>query len=255
MIILAGLGAMAWLLTTRDVDAVGVEGEQAQLQSQREEVMAQTRQFMLRMGTYGPDLLDDKGGMPEYRSRVKEVITPKFAVSFEKEAATAEQLVAEAGISRQADVFATGVATIDGDSATALVAGAFTDSYPKAGRREPSPFRIEVTLVKVKGQWLVDNFTPGDGSGTVTASGSPSWYDLLGVEPGATEAEIRSAWKAAIADLDPSDRRFRVLNRAAEVLLDPEQRAAYDAELAVDGPVDARSSRRDGRGPWFRDGR
>ena len=67
---------------------------------------------------------------------------------------------------------------------------------------------------------------------------NPSWYDLLGVEPGAGEAEIRSAWKAAIADLDPSDRRFRVLNRAAEVLLDPEQRAAYDAELAVDGPVD-----------------
>jgi hypothetical protein len=163
-IILAGLGAMAWLLTTRDVEAVGVEGDQAQLQSQREAVMAQTRQFMLRMGTYGPDLLDDKGGMPEYRSRVKEVITPKFAVSFDKEAATAERLVAEAGISRQADVFATGVATIDSDSATALVAGAFTDSYPKAGRREPSPFRIEVTLVKIDGKWLVDNFTPVTGA-------------------------------------------------------------------------------------------
>jgi Mce-associated membrane protein len=67
-----------------------------------------------------------------------------------------------------------------------------------------------------------------------SSSASPSWYDLLGVEPGATEPEIRSAWKAAIADLDPSDRRFRMLNRAAEVLLDPEQRAAYDAELVVD---------------------
>ncbi len=68
---------------------------------------------------------------------------------------------------------------------------------------------------------------------------NPSWYDLLGVEPSATESEIRSAWKAAIADLDPADRRFRVLNRAAEVLLDPEQRAAYDAELAVDVPGEA----------------
>jgi len=63
---------------------------------------------------------------------------------------------------------------------------------------------------------------------------NPSWYDLLGVEPGAPEPEIRSAWKAAIADLDPSDRRFRVLNRAAEVLLDPEQRAAYDAAVEDD---------------------
>jgi len=63
---------------------------------------------------------------------------------------------------------------------------------------------------------------------------NPSWYDLLGVEPGASEPEIRSAWRSAIADLDPSDRRFRVLNGAAEVLLDPEQRAAYDAQLAAE---------------------
>jgi Mce-associated membrane protein len=60
-----------------------------------------------------------------------------------------------------------------------------------------------------------------------------SWYDVLGVEPGATADEIRTAWRAAVAELDPTDRRFRVLNRAAEVLLDPEKRVAYDAELAV----------------------
>ena len=52
--------------------------------------MAQTEQFMLRMGTFGPDLLDESGGMPEYRERVKEVITPKFSTSFDQEAATAE---------------------------------------------------------------------------------------------------------------------------------------------------------------------
>ncbi|MFC4783011.1 J domain-containing protein [Nocardioides sp. MAHUQ-72] len=71
---------------------------------------------------------------------------------------------------------------------------------------------------------------------------NPSWYDLLGVEPGASETEIRAAWKGAIADLDPTDRRFRVCNLAAEVLLDPERRAAYDAQLAAeqvdDEPVD-----------------
>jgi DnaJ-class molecular chaperone len=36
-----------------------------------------------------------------------------------------------------------------------------------------------------------------------------------------------------VADLDPTDRRFRVYNRAAEVLLDPARRAAYDEELAA----------------------
>jgi Mce-associated membrane protein len=66
---------------------------------------------------------------------------------------------------------------------------------------------------------------------------TPTWYDLLGVEPDASADEIRAAWKAAIADLDPGDRRFRALNEAAEVLLDPERRAAYDRELAPEETV------------------
>lgn len=65
---------------------------------------------------------------------------------------------------------------------------------------------------------------------------TPSLYDLLNVEPTASAPEIRAAWKAAIADLDPTDRRFRAHNQAAEVLLDPEQRVAYDAELAAAEP-------------------
>ncbi|TQL70491.1 Mce-associated membrane protein [Nocardioides albertanoniae] len=61
---------------------------------------------------------------------------------------------------------------------------------------------------------------------------SPTWYDLLDVEPDAATSDIRAAWKSAIADLDPTDRRFRRLNDAAAVLLDEDKRAAYDAELA-----------------------
>jgi Mce-associated membrane protein len=63
-------------------------------------------------------------------------------------------------------------------------------------------------------------------------SSTPTWYDLLDVEPTASTAEIRAAWKAAVADLDPTDRRFRRLSDAAAVLLDADRRAAYDAELA-----------------------
>ncbi|MFL5771000.1 MAG: J domain-containing protein, partial [Chloroflexota bacterium] len=62
---------------------------------------------------------------------------------------------------------------------------------------------------------------------------SPSWYDVLGVRPDASSDEIRAAWRDRIADLDPTDRRFAVLNQAAEVLLDPARRAGYDAELAA----------------------
>jgi Mce-associated membrane protein len=70
---------------------------------------------------------------------------------------------------------------------------------------------------------------------------TPSWYDVLDVDDDATPAEIRTAWKAAIADLDPGDRRFRLANQAAEVLLDPAKREAHDAELERDAaePIDA----------------
>ena len=62
-------------------------------------------------------------------------------------------------------------------------------------------------------------------------SAGASWYDVLDVDPSASTAEIRDAWRAAIADLTPADRRFRLYNQAAEVLLDDERRAAYDATL------------------------
>jgi Mce-associated membrane protein len=68
---------------------------------------------------------------------------------------------------------------------------------------------------------------------------TPDWYDLLDVPRDASPDVIRAAWKAAVADLDPTDRGFRVFNQAAEVLLDPAKRAAYDATLApVDEPAD-----------------
>lgn len=71
---------------------------------------------------------------------------------------------------------------------------------------------------------------------------TPNWYDVLDVDQGASTDEIRDAWRAAIADLTPADRRFRLYNQAAEVLLDPERRAAHDADLAAEqewaaGPV------------------
>jgi len=68
---------------------------------------------------------------------------------------------------------------------------------------------------------------------------SASWYDVLGVDEHAAPEEIRTAWKDSIADLSPGDRKFRVCNEAAEVLLDPERRAAYDAELGIAPVADA----------------
>ncbi|MEO5852982.1 MAG: hypothetical protein ABIQ15_10765 [Nocardioides sp.] len=159
VVLVAAVGAAVWMLPDR-------RGDSDAEQRQREQVMAQTRQFLLRMGTYGPDLLESDGAMPEYRGLVKAVITPKFAASFDEQAGTAEQLVVQAKVSREAEVFATGVSDLDPDSATTLVAGTFTDTYEVKGRarpQEPVPYRIEVSLVKIDGDWLVDDFTPVTG--------------------------------------------------------------------------------------------
>lgn len=143
----------------------------------RETVMSVTDQFVRRMGTYGPDLLDDSGQMPAYREQVREVITSKFAADFDKQVPTVEQVVQQAGVEREAEVFATAVSSSDDDSARVLVAGSFTDSYTQGKgdkartiEQEPFPFRFTVDLVVIDGEWLVDDFTPAGGTG---AEGAP----------------------------------------------------------------------------------
>lgn len=134
--------------------------------AEREEVMSQTKQFVLRLHTYGPQFLDADNKMPEYRDTVSELMTTKYAAEFEKNVVYAEQAVAQAGAGRSAEVFATGVSNLDPDSATVLVAGSFTNSYPNPDDPEQRidtdslPFRYEVSLLKVDGEWLVDKFTP-----------------------------------------------------------------------------------------------
>lgn len=168
VLLLAALGASVWLAADRDVPVLGVEQGSGEVQAEREAVMSQTRQFMLRANTYGPEQLDDQGALTDYKELVEEVITPKLSTSFQKEVTAAEQIVAQTGAERATEVFSTGVASIDEDSATALVAGTFTTSYPDAQgapkATEPVPFRVQVELVKVDGTWLVDDFDPVTGA-------------------------------------------------------------------------------------------
>lgn len=65
---------------------------------------------------------------------------------------------------------------------------------------------------------------------------NPTLYDILGVSEDATREEIRKAWRDAADRFEPgeggSTKQFRLFNEAAEVLLDPERRKAYDEQLA-----------------------
>ena len=164
--LLVCLGLGTWLTVTRGSSVLGVEGKVGAREAEIEQVRQQTEQFMLRMGNYGPDLVQD-GKMPDYRSRVDAVITPKLASSFDSSVNIAEQQAAQ-GVGRTAQVFGVGVSSIDPDSAVALVAGSFTPSFPdkkgKSVQGEPVPFRLEVNLVKTGGKWLVDDFAPVTGA-------------------------------------------------------------------------------------------
>ena len=168
------IGTFVGLAVTGESSPTGIfedDAEADRSEADRQAVMAQAQQFIVRVNTYGPDLLAEDGTMPDYRAQVLEVITDKFAASFEESVPAAESTVSQAGFARTAEVFGAGVSAIDRDSATALVAGSFTNSYPvdpedlEGERQEdlPLPFRVRIELVKVDGTWLVDGFTPVTG--------------------------------------------------------------------------------------------
>jgi Mce-associated membrane protein len=161
--LLASAGVLVWLLAERRGEADGV-------QSQRDAVLRQTEQFVLRLNTYGPSDLDAQGHLTDYRKQVVAVITPKFAAAFEKDGLPiAEQVVAQAGYSRAVKVYGVGVQSMDGDSAKAIVAAGMTGSYPnpqhpkddsKRVDSEPDILRWEVDLVRSGDAWLVDDYAP-----------------------------------------------------------------------------------------------
>ena len=178
------------LATNRSVPALGIEGEQAALQDQRDEVRAQAEQFMLRVNTYDPSMLADDGTMPEYRELITEVITPKFAAEFEQVVELPERLVRDQQLTVSCQVFSTAVSAIDQDSATALVAGATTSTLPAAEEGgEPQvlsqPVQLQVELRKIDGTWLVDDFGPvlRDGEAPAEPSPSPSASPTEGASP------------------------------------------------------------------------
>jgi Mce-associated membrane protein len=78
---------------------------------------------------------------------------------------------------------------------------------------------------------------------------NPTLYDVLGIPRDASREEIRTAWRDAADRFEPgeggSTKQFRLFNEAAEVLLDPERRKAYDAQLDAGAATEVGSATED----------
>jgi Mce-associated membrane protein len=145
---------------------------------ERETLLSAARTFVLRFNNYSPEMLDDTDHLPDYAA-TSDLMTPTFATVFDDNVGYAEQTVVQLGATRTAEVYAVGVASQDPDSARVLVAGTVELSYPYPDEADqqtsddeqqgdssddpqivstgPQRFRYEVSLVKVDGEWLVDN--------------------------------------------------------------------------------------------------
>jgi hypothetical protein len=198
-VVVAGLGVFTWAVVDRGAGGDPIDRLQSLRDpapdpgKEREEVLAAGRTFVERFNTYGPDMLDDKGKMPDYAA-VGELMTAKFRTVFDKNVGYAEQVVAETKVDRVGKPYAVGVASLDSDSAELLVGGIVQFSYPATQGSEeqvalePLRFRYQVSMVKVDGEWLVDDLDdldddlpsfaeasiPEDGAPTGDPTGNPT---------------------------------------------------------------------------------
>lgn len=120
--------------------------------SDRHQVLAVAQEFCLRVDAVNGS--DPTG----YVKSVSELLTTKLQGTFASEFQQTQKLGIQAGLTGSGNVLASGIANMDPDSATVLVAHDATvkDSSGTSQRH----YRWTVSLRKVDGRWLVDDFTP-----------------------------------------------------------------------------------------------
>lgn len=121
-------------------------------QADRADVVRVAQQFMVRFNTY------QAGDLGTYQESVNEILSTKARASFKKVLENITELVQTSGLRSTGEVLTSGVASVDPDSASVLVvADAAVKSKLDTRARH---FRWEISLVKVDGTWLVDDFEP-----------------------------------------------------------------------------------------------
>jgi hypothetical protein len=118
----------------------------------RAKAKAVAEQFCLRMDDV--DASDPDG----YTAKVKELLTTKEKAAFDQQFNAVLKLETDKTVKGVGTILVSGIADIDSDSATALVAHdtLVTSSSGTVQRHA----RWTVSLRKVNGRWLVDNWNP-----------------------------------------------------------------------------------------------
>jgi len=127
-------------------------GQRIPSDTERHKVVAVAEQFCLRVDAFDGDNPD------AYQKSVTEMLTTKYKKAFDTEFAAIQQLGVQKGQSGKGTIVASGVGSLDADSATVLVVHDNTITST-AGTTERHS-RWTVQLDKVDGRWLVDDFTP-----------------------------------------------------------------------------------------------
>lgn len=170
---------------------------------EREQLLGEARDFVVGFNTYGPDMLAEDGTMPEYAG-LADAMTSTFATVFDENVGFATQTVTDLQVRRSADVHAVGVASQDDDSAELLVAGTATFAYPDPKKEgawvqfDPERFRYQVSLVRQRGEWLVDDLDDLDDD-------LPSFAQSAGEQQGGLPGQLPSEQTSPGAGGAPGD--------------------------------------------------
>jgi Mce-associated membrane protein len=124
-----------------------------QSQDAHSAAVAAAERFTVQFNTY------DSNDLPAYRKVIEPMMSPKYRETFEKAFPQVSAAIQQGKVKSKGEILKSAVATQDDDSAQVLVvsdANAQT-IYDKDVARH---FRWEISLVKINGRWLVDNYEP-----------------------------------------------------------------------------------------------
>ncbi len=141
--LIAILAEVIWLRPRHD--------EVDQLKADRTSVLATSQRFATLANTYTPETFDDVA------AKLRTTMTTKLWSKFEQETQALRATMNQIKLSSKGTVLKQGVASVDADSAVVLVV--VDADATSTARDSVRHFRWQLNLAKIKGTWLVDDFS------------------------------------------------------------------------------------------------